>query len=107
MPTEKSAHTEEVPCIATQTPGPRTRGILHRQSRYLAYELPTRTRVVWDQARRAVITDLDCSRPIDHSSGVPVTDTGHSHLLIVDRLTSQIQRLMHCHLARSQAQVGF
>jgi 4-aminobutyrate aminotransferase len=98
---------EQAPHIVTDIPGPRARDILERQGRYLAYSLPTAVPIVWAHAEGAVVTDIDGNRFIDFSSGVVVMNTGHSHPLIVQRISDQIKRLVHCWYAPSEAQVEF
>jgi 4-aminobutyrate aminotransferase-like enzyme len=98
---------QEVPYITTEIPGPSARRILEQQGLYLAYTLPTDVPIVWDHAEGAVVTDVDGNRFIDFSSGVVVMNTGYSHPVIVDRLTEQVQRLIHCWYAPTRAQVDF
>jgi 4-aminobutyrate aminotransferase len=97
----------QAPYIATEIPGPRARDILERQGKFLAYSLPTTVPIVWDHAEGAVVTDIDGNRYIDFSSGVVVMNTGHSHPLVIQRVSDQIKRLIHCWYAPTEAQVDF
>jgi 4-aminobutyrate aminotransferase len=53
--------------------------------------------VVWDHAERVWITDVDGNRYLDFTSGVLVTNLGHSHPALVKAIQEQAERLMNCY----------
>jgi 4-aminobutyrate aminotransferase-like enzyme len=63
----------EPPCIADQVP------------------------VVWDHAKGVWVTDVDGRKFIDFTSGVLVTNLGHSHPVHVKAIQDQAARLMNCY----------
>ncbi len=63
----------EPPCIADQVP------------------------VVWDHGQGVWVTDVDGNRYIDFTSGVLVTNLGHSHPAHVSAIQGQAARLMNCY----------
>ncbi len=95
----------DAPLIVSEIPGPRARAILERQSQHLAYQLPTPTPVVWDRAEGAIVTDVDGNRYVDFSSGVLVMNTGHSHPHVIERIQTQVTRVVHSYFAPTEAQV--
>lgn len=53
--------------------------------------------VVWDHAERVWITDVDGNQYLDFTSGVLVTNLGHSHPALVKAVQDQAERLMNCY----------
>jgi 4-aminobutyrate aminotransferase len=53
--------------------------------------------VVWDHAERVWITDVDGNRYLDFTSGVLVTNLGHSHPALIKAVKDQAERLMNCY----------
>lgn len=67
------SRSSEPPCIADQVP------------------------VVWDHASGVWVTDVDGNRYLDFTSGVLVTNLGHSHSAHVAAIQEQAERLMNCY----------
>jgi 4-aminobutyrate aminotransferase-like enzyme len=59
----------------------------------MADQLP----VVWDHAEGVWVTDVDGNTYIDFTSGVLVTNLGHSHPAHVQAIQEQAARLMNCY----------
>ncbi len=53
--------------------------------------------IVWDHAERVWVTDVDGNRYLDFTSGVLVTNLGHSHPALVEAVQKQAERLMNCY----------
>src|SRR3989442_3226980 len=68
-----------IPCIKTEIPGPRSREFLEISARCEPRSMSEQVPVVWDHAEGAVVTDVDGNVFIDFTSGVLVTNIGHSH----------------------------
>lgn len=53
--------------------------------------------IVWDHAERVWVTDVDGNQYLDFTSGVLVTNLGHSHPALVQAIQKQAERLMNCY----------
>jgi 4-aminobutyrate aminotransferase len=53
--------------------------------------------LVWDHGERVWVTDVDGNRYLDFTSGVLVTNLGHSHSVLVEAVQKQAERLMNCY----------
>ena len=78
-------------------PGPKSRELLEISRKYeppcMADQLP----VVWDHAAGVWVTDVDGNEYIDFTSGVLVTNIGHSHRYHIKAIQGQAERLMNCY----------
>lgn len=76
-----------------ETPGKESRSILDRGARV---ELPcpeNQVPVVWDRAQGTRVWDVDGNQYLDFTSGVLVTNVGHCHPKMVERIREQVSRL--------------
>ena len=89
-----------------ELPGPKARMILETQAEYLSPSISTPLPLVWDRAEDCTVFDVDGNEFIDFSSGVLVTNTGHSHPKVVKAIQDQAAKLINCydsaHPLRSQ-----
>lgn len=85
------------PLAERNVPGPRSAELLQVSQSCeppcVADQLP----VVWDHAERVWVTDVDGNRYLDFTSGVLVTNLGHSHPVHVRAIQDQAERLMNCY----------
>jgi 4-aminobutyrate aminotransferase len=84
-----------VPSIKTELPGPRARGLLERDQRFVS---PSYTRIyplVVERGSGAVIEDVDGNLFLDFTAGIAVTATGHCHPAVVEAITDQAHKLLH------------
>src|SRR5262249_22838360 len=84
-----------VPRIQTELPGPKARGLLERDQKYVS---PSYTRVyplVVERGSGAVIEDVDGNLFLDCTAGIAVTATGHCHPEVVAAITDQANKLIH------------
>ncbi|HWB71776.1 MAG TPA: aspartate aminotransferase family protein [Egibacteraceae bacterium] len=89
---------DRLPLVRTDIPGPRSAQLWERDARLHASNssLAAQTlRVVLDDARGALVRDVDGNVFIDLSSGIVVTNLGHSPPSVVDALRAEAGRLMH------------
>lgn len=86
-----------VPSVRTSLPGPRSRAFLDLSMRYEPRSMSEQVPVVWDHAEGSVITDVDGNTFIDFTSGVLVTNIGHSHPEHVAAIQEQAGQLMNCY----------
>jgi 4-aminobutyrate aminotransferase len=86
---------EVVPQIRTELPGPKARGLLDRDARFVS---PSYTRIyplVVERGSGAVIQDVDGNLFLDFTAGIAVTATGHCHPHVVAAITDQAHKLLH------------
>ncbi len=78
-------------------PGPKSAELLKISEKYeppcMADQLP----IVWDHGKGVWVTDVDGNEYIDFTSGVLVTNLGHSHTHHVEAIQKQAERLMNCY----------
>ncbi len=78
-------------------PGPKGRAVIDQWKTYEAQTLTYQAPVVWDRARGMVVTDVDGNQYYDWTSGVLVTNVGHSHPRHVAAIQDAVGRLMNCY----------
>jgi 4-aminobutyrate aminotransferase/(S)-3-amino-2-methylpropionate transaminase len=81
--------------VRTEIPGPRSSEILERKARAVAAPLSITLPVVVQEARGAVITDVDGNSFIDFTGGVGCMNVGHSHPRVVAAAQEQLERFGH------------
>jgi 4-aminobutyrate aminotransferase/(S)-3-amino-2-methylpropionate transaminase len=81
--------------IRTEIPGPRSREILERKARVVAEPLSIYLPVVIEEARGALLTDVDGNTFIDFTGGVGCLNVGHSHPKVVAAAQEQLERFSH------------
>ncbi len=65
--------------VKTELPGPRSKELFERWAKAEAQCTGYQARVCWDRGKGVVVTDVDGNTFIDWTSGVLVTNVGHSH----------------------------
>lgn len=83
------------PKIITELPGPKAKGVLSRDSKYIS---PSYTRfypLVIEKGSGVWVTDIDGNMFLDFSSGIGVVATGHCHPVIVDVIKKQLVKFIH------------
>ncbi len=81
--------------VRTEIPGPRSQEILEMSRQFEPRCMSEQVPVVWDHANGAVVTDVDGNTFIDFTSGVLVTNIGHSHPEHVAAVQAQAAELMN------------
>ena len=76
-------------------PGPRSKELFDRWAKAEAQCAGYQARVCWDQAKGVVVTDVDGNTFLDWTSGVLVTNVGHSHPHLVEVVQAAAARLMN------------
>lgn len=82
---------------AAQAAGTQTRQLLEDWRRHEAQTMTYQAPVVWDHARGLVVTDVEGREYLDWTSGVLVTNVGHSHPRHVEAIQHAVGRLMNCY----------
>ena len=90
----------EAPKIVTTPPGPRARRIIERNEKFvsgLAVGIGKLLKIVYDEARGAVIKDVDGNLYIDFTSSITACNTGHCHPRVVEAIKRQAERFIHAY----------
>ncbi|GMR09851.1 MAG: 4-aminobutyrate--2-oxoglutarate transaminase [Anaerolineae bacterium] len=80
-----------------QVPGPKSAELLQISRGCEPPCVSDQVPVVWDHAERVWVTDVDGNEYLDFTSGVLVTNIGHSHPSHVAAIRHQAGRLMNCY----------
>lgn len=80
-----------------EVPGPKSKALLELSRTVEPPCAADQVPVVWDHAERVWVTDVDGNRYIDFTSGVLVTNVGHTHPGLVQAIQKQASRLMNCY----------
>ncbi|MEP0842838.1 MAG: aspartate aminotransferase family protein [Phycisphaerae bacterium] len=90
---------DEYPCIRVPPPGPRSRELHARCTRYFKglSEQVKLFPVAFASGHGCTLTDVDGNRYIDFSSGIYVTTLGHCHPKITQAVQKYAGTLMNCH----------
>ena len=88
-----------LPKIKTGLPGPKSREMHGRASKYMkGYSRQvTLFPVVFESGKGCTLTDVDENTFIDFSSGIYVTGLGHCHPKISEAVAVYAKQLMNCH----------
>lgn len=78
-------------------PGPGSSELLQVSREYEPPCMADQVPVVWDHGEGVWVWDVDGNRFLDFTSGVLVTNLGHSHPRHVERIREQAGRLMNCY----------
>ncbi len=81
--------------IRTAVPGPRSREIMARLDRVVAAPLAVNMPIVVQEARGALLTDVDGNTFVDFTGGVGVLNVGHAHPQVVAAIAEQAARFTH------------
>jgi len=76
-------------------PGPKSAELLEISGKYEPPCMADQIPVVWDHGKGVWVTDVDGNEYIDFTSGVLVTNLGHSHPQHVKAIQEQAERLMN------------
>jgi len=78
-------------------PGPKSKALLSKSKSYEPQSMADQVPVVWDRAEGVWVTDVDGNIFLDFTSGVLVTNIGHSHPKHIKAVEEQAKRLMNCY----------
>ncbi len=81
--------------VMTPLPGPRSKELFERWEKNEAQCTGYQARVCWDSAKGVTVRDVDGNTFIDWTSGVLVTNVGHSHPQLVQAVQAAAARLMN------------
>lgn len=78
-------------------PGPKSKELLAVAKQFEPPSMGDQVPVVWDHAEGVWVYDVDGNKFLDFTSGVLVTNIGHSHPKHVAAIQKQASRLMNCY----------
>jgi 4-aminobutyrate aminotransferase len=94
---EEKAYSS-IPRILVKPPGPKVKSLVEEELKYYApgysgiyYKIP----MAFDEAKGAIVKDLDGNIYIDFTSGVLVCSPGHSHPKVVNAIKNQVEKLQN------------
>ena len=85
------------PLNKREVPGPKSAELLAISKKYEPPCMADQVPVVWDHGEGVWVWDVDGNPYIDFTSGVLVTNLGHSHPHHVEAIQQQAPRLMNCY----------
>lgn len=91
--------------VQTELPGPRSKELFERWAKAEAQCTGYQARVCWDHGKGVVVTDVDGNTFIDWTSGVLVTNVGHSHPHLVEAVQAASAKLMNNYECLSEPRV--
>jgi 4-aminobutyrate aminotransferase len=97
-----------MPKIVTELPGPNSQAYLAKSRQYEPQSMSDQVPLVWDHAEGVHIWDVDGNEFLDWTSGVLVTNVGHSHPRYVAEVQDQASKLINCYdfLSRPRADLA-
>ncbi len=93
--------------VKRKVPGPKSASYLEISRECEPPCIADQVPVVWDHASGVWVTDVDGRKYIDFTSGVLVTNLGHSHPAHVKAIQDQAKRLMNCYSFPTPERVTF
>ncbi|MBN1352125.1 aminotransferase class III-fold pyridoxal phosphate-dependent enzyme, partial [candidate division KSB1 bacterium] len=83
--------------IKRKIPGAKSAEIISIAQKVEPRSMADQVPIVWDHGEGVWVTDVDGNKYIDFTSGVLVTNLGHSHPKHVSAIQTQAARLMNCY----------
>ncbi len=90
---------DKLPDIRVKPPGPKSLAIQQRANRYMqGYSSQVRLfPVAFESGKGVTLRDVDGNTYIDFSSGIYITNWGHCHPKITERVVEYTRKLQNCH----------
>lgn len=95
QPSPDSQPSSRVPHIKVTPPGPKAKAWVKRDEQLLSPSLTRIYPLVIEEARGAMVQDVDGNRYLDFTAGIAVVATGHSHPQVVEAISQQAARFIH------------
>lgn len=76
-------------------PGPKAQAIIEKENNYIPVSARSSTPIVWKEAYGATIIDVDGNEYIDFTSGILVSNVGHSHPRVVAAVQEQAGKFLN------------
>ena len=83
------------PQLLTEIPGPKSKELLSLREKYVSRGLANNTPIFAEEAKGALVRDVDGNIFIDFAAGIGVVNVGHSPKEIVDAVKGQAEKFLH------------
>ncbi|KKM10131.1 4-aminobutyrate aminotransferase [Clostridiales bacterium PH28_bin88] len=84
-----------VPTVKTEIPGPKSKELLALREKYVSRGPANTVPVFAEEAKGALVRDVDGNVFIDFAAGIGVINVGHSPRELVDAVKEQAERFLH------------
>jgi 4-aminobutyrate aminotransferase / (S)-3-amino-2-methylpropionate transaminase / 5-aminovalerate transaminase len=91
----KQMESTSLPYINGSLPGKNAQAILGKEDKYLCASAASTTPIVWKEASGSIVIDVDDNRFIDFTSGILVSNVGHSHPKVVKAVQEQAGKFLN------------
>jgi 4-aminobutyrate aminotransferase/(S)-3-amino-2-methylpropionate transaminase len=81
--------------IKTEIPGPKSRALMERRHRAVSSGVGIATPMFAQEAKGALLTDVDGNTFIDFGGGIGVMNVGHADPQVVEAVREQVERFTH------------
>jgi 4-aminobutyrate aminotransferase / (S)-3-amino-2-methylpropionate transaminase / 5-aminovalerate transaminase len=81
--------------IKTEVPGPKSRALMERRKRAVSSGVGIATPIFAQEAKGALLTDVDGNTFIDFGGGIGVMNVGHADPRVVAAVKEQVERFTH------------
>ncbi|MDQ3794332.1 MAG: 4-aminobutyrate--2-oxoglutarate transaminase [Actinomycetota bacterium] len=81
--------------IKTEIPGPKSRALMERRHRAVSSGIGIATPIMAQEAKGALLTDVDGNTFIDFGGGIGVMNVGHADPRVVAAVKEQVERFTH------------
>jgi 4-aminobutyrate aminotransferase/(S)-3-amino-2-methylpropionate transaminase len=81
--------------IKTEIPGPKSRALMERRHRAVSSGVGIATPMFAQEAKGALLTDVDGNTFIDFGGGIGVMNVGHANPRVVEAVKDQVERFTH------------
>lgn len=81
--------------IKTEIPGPKSRALMERRHRAVSSGVGIATPMFAQEAKGALLTDVDGNTFIDFGGGIGVMNVGHADPRVVEAVKEQVERFTH------------
>ncbi|HEX2729748.1 MAG TPA: 4-aminobutyrate--2-oxoglutarate transaminase [Rubrobacteraceae bacterium] len=81
--------------IKTEIPGPKSRALMERRHKSVTSGVGIATPMFVQEAKGALLTDVDGNTFIDFGGGIGVLNVGHSNARVVEAVKEQADRFLH------------
>jgi 4-aminobutyrate aminotransferase/(S)-3-amino-2-methylpropionate transaminase len=81
--------------IKTEIPGPKSRALIERRHRAVSSGVGIATPIMAQEAKGALLTDVDGNTFIDFGGGIGVMNVGHADPRVVAAVKDQVERFTH------------
>ncbi|MBI4823540.1 MAG: aspartate aminotransferase family protein [Nitrospirae bacterium] len=98
IPYDRTWWKPALPVMKTELPGPKSKELYSRGVGHSSFTGRVKLcPVVFDSGKGVILRDVDGNEFLDFSSGIYVTNLGHSHPKVSEAVARYANRLMNCH----------